>query len=323
MSDQNNAWKPIKLNANPKLIIRIAIILAVIAVLSTSVYQVDQTERGVVTRFGKYIKTTEPGLQFKLPFGIENAYKVPTEIVQTEEFGFKTVQAGVSNQYINNINSVSTMLTGDLNIVDVEWIIQYRIVDPVAWLFNVQERQQTIRDISQSVVNTLVGDRAIFDVMQSERASIETIALTTMNETFTQYGLGIRVSEVKLQNIVPPSQVQSAFEDVNKATQDMDRLINEGKEAYNKEIPRLRGEAEQQVLIAEGYATERVNRAEGDVARFNAVYSEYVNAPTVTRDRLYLEAMETIFNSEKVNALIDKNLENVLPIKNLTQGGAQ
>ena len=260
-----------------------------------------------------------PGLQYKIPL-IDKKFIVPgNKVVQTEQFGFKTTKSGSVNQYQNNITRESTMLTGDLNIVDVEWIIQYRIVDPRAWLFTVQEKDQTIRDISRSVINTLVGDRAILDVMSSERSNIENLAVSMMNEQFSQLGLGINVFAVKLQNIVPPEGVQDAFEDVNKAIQDMNRFINEGKESYNSEIPKAKGEADRQIQVADGYAAERVNKAKGDVARFNSVYEEYRKAPAVTRERLYLETMEEIFASgaEKNPALIDSGLDNVLPFKNL------
>ena len=211
------------------------------------------------------------------------------------------------------------MLTGDLNIIDVEWIIQYRIVNPRQWLFSVQEKKQTIRDISRSVINSLVGDRAILEIMSSERSNIENLAVEMMNAQFDHLGMGIDVFAVKLQNIVPPEGVQDAFEDVNKAIQDMNRFINEGKESYNAEIPRAQGEADRQIQIAEGYASERVNRALGDVARFNAVYEEYRRAPAITRERLYLETMEEIFGSgEKPQTLIDSELDNILPVKNLT-----
>ena len=208
------------------------------------------------------------------------------------------------------------MLTGDLNIVDVEWIIQYRIVNPKQWLFGVYEKEQTIRDISRSVINTLVGDRAILDVMGSERTSIQNLALDMMNENFDSLGVGITVIAVQLQNVIPPAGVQEAFEDVNKASQDMNRLINEGKEAYNAEIPKAQGEADRLVQIAEGYAAERVNMAKGDVARFNAVYEEYKRSPKVTKERMYLETMDEIFGSEKKPELIDGKLENLVPVKN-------
>ena len=306
----------------------IAIALAAIAFiifLSTSFFIVDQTERAVVTTFGKFTKIAEPGMHYKIPFGIQKSYSVKTEVVQTEQFGFRTDKAGVVTQYSEQkFPEESTMLTGDLNIVDVEWIIQYRIVDPKAWLFNTIDRQKTIRDISQSVLNLLVGDRTILGVMGPERTAIQESAVQMMNDTFSSYGLGIKVTQVQLQNIVPPKGVQEAFEDVNKAIQDMNRLINEGKEAYNAEIPKAKGEADRLVEVAQGYATERVNKASGDVARFNSVYDEYRKAPDVTRQRLYYEMMEEVFKGEKGVELIDKRFTNFLPLKNLdAKGGVQ
>ncbi|MBR6215153.1 MAG: FtsH protease activity modulator HflK [Spirochaetaceae bacterium] len=309
--------KPKKSKFGASTLVFAVIIVLVLALAGTTMFKVDDTEQAVITRFGKYYKTVGAGLHLKAPFGIDRSYNVPIKVVQTEQFGFQTIKAGQVNQYKNGITKESTMLTGDLNIVDVEWSIQYRIVDPVAWLFNVQERKQTIRDISQSVINTLVGDRA-FDTMESERSAIQTSALELMNENFKQLGLGINVILVQLQNIVPPEGVQQAFEDVNKAIQDKNRFINEGKEVYNAEIPRAQGEANQHVLVAEGYASERINRAQGDVARFNAVYEEYRKSPKVTRERLYLEAMESVFSEQQNSTLIDSKLDNMLPIKNLT-----
>lgn len=306
-----------KRHINPSVVLKVLIPAAILIAGLGCFFVVDETEQAVITRFGKYERTTGPGLQFKLPFGIDKNYNVPVKVVQTEQFGFKTVKSGRDNEYRNNIVSESTMLTGDLNIVDVEWIIQYRIVEPKQWLFGVLEKRQTIRDISHSVINTLVGDRAILDIMSSERSAIENIALENMNTNFKQLGLGINVIAVKLQNIVPPSGVQDAFEDVNKAIQDMNRFINEGKEAYNSEIPKAQGEAAKQLQVAEGYAAERVNRAKGDVARFNSVYDEYRRAPKVTRERIYLETMEEIFGADTKPVLIDGRLDNVLPIKTL------
>lgn len=303
----------------PSTIITILIAAFIVILGLSSIFVVDQAEQAVITRFGKYYSSLGPGLHAKLPFGIDKKYIVPgNKVVQTEQFGFKTTKSGVTNQYQNNISKESTMLTGDLNIVDVEWIIQYKIVDPQKWLFTVEERQQTIRDISRSVINTLVGDRAILDIMGSERSNIENLAVNMMNEQFSKLGLGISVMTVKLQNIVPPKGVQDAFEDVNKAIQDMNRFINEGKESYNSEIPKAKGEAQQQLQIAEGYASERVNMARGDVARFNSVYEEYRKSPVVTRERLYLETMEELFSGkENKSNLIDSELENVIPFKNL------
>lgn len=306
-----------KHHVGPKLLTTIIILVLVVVAGFTSFYVVDETEEAVITRLGKYTMTTGPGLHWKIPFGIERNYNVPVKVVQTEQFGFKTVKAGRNNEYKNNISSESTMLTGDLNIVNVEWIIQYKIENPKQWLFGVYEKENTIRDISRSVINTLVGDRAILDVMGKERSAIEELGLEQMNENFDQLGLGINVTAVKLQNIVPPEGVQEAYEDVNKATQDMNRFINEGQEAYNAEIPKAQGEADKQIQEAEGYATERVNKAKGDVARYNSVYEEYKKSPEVTKERIYLETMDEIFGGETKPELIDGQLENLVPIKNL------
>jgi membrane protease subunit HflK len=216
----------------------------------------------------------------------------------------------------SGVTGISTMLTGDLNMVDVEWIIQYRIVDPVAWTFNVNEKTQTILDVSQSAINMLVGDRAIMDIMGFERSRIQVLGADYMNETFKSYGLGISVIAVQLQNTDPPMAVQEAFDDVNKAIQDRNRLINEGQQAYNELIPRTRGEADRMIQIAEGYAAERKNRATGDVARFNAVYEEYRRSPDVTRQRLYYEMIEDVFRDDNTT-LIDRNLSNFIPFRDL------
>jgi len=294
--------------------------IVVFILLVTSVYIVDQAEEAVITRLGKYRNTKGPGLQFKLPFGIDRNYTVNVKAVQTAQFGFTTLKSGVSSTYSSKTKE-STMLTGDLNIVEVEWIIQYRIVDSKAWVFNVMEREQTISDVSRSVINMLVGDRAIMDIMSPERSTIEVSGAELMNETFKSYGLGINVIAVKLQNIDPPSGVREAFDDVNKAIQDMNRLINEGMQVYNEEIPKAKGEAERVVLVAQGYAAERVNRAGGDVARFNSVLDEYRRSPEVTRQRLYYEMVEEVFKDADGMTIIDRNLDNFLPMLNVGTGG--
>jgi membrane protease subunit HflK len=211
-----------------------------------------------------------------------------------------------------------------LNIIEVEWIIQYRITDPRAWVFNVQERTETIRDVSRSVINQLAGDRGIMDIMGGPgRNAIEADGVRLMNELFAGYGLGIEVIAVKLQNIDPPAGVQEAFDDVNKAQQDMNRLINEGQQAYNAEIPRARGEADRLLQVAQGYAAERVNRAKGDVDHFNAVYEEYRDAPEVTRQRLYYEMIEGVFGKKDSAVVIDRNLSNIIPLGKASVGGGQ
>ncbi|GHV87299.1 HflK protein [Spirochaetia bacterium] len=301
---------------SPGALILIAAGIVLISLLGTSVYIVDQTEEAVVTRFGRYVNTQGPGLHFKLPFGIDRQYTVNVKTVQTEQFGFSTLRSGVSSTYTGNIKE-STMLTGDLNIVEVEWIIQYRVVDPKAWTFNVLNPVNTIHDVSRSIINTLVGDRAIMDIMGPERSAIEAAGTEMMNETFRGYNLGIDVIAVKLQNIDPPAGVQAAFDDVNKAIQDMNRLDNEGLQVYNEEIPKTKGQAAQQIQIAQGYATERVNRANGEAARFNSVYEEYRRAPEITRQRLYYEMIEEAFGEDEGTVVIDRNFDNFLPLRDI------
>ncbi len=319
-----NARAGLPVKVSPALVLLVLAAIALLIVFSTSFIVVDQTERAVITTFGKFTRVADPGLAFKWPFGIQRAYHVKTEVVQAEQFGFRTDKAGVVTQYSpKEYPEESTMLTGDLNIISVEWIIQYRITDPKAWLFNVSDRTKTIRDISQSVVNLLVGDRTILGVIGPERTAIQETAVQMMNEKFTEFGLGIRVTQVQLQNIVPPKGVQDAFEDVNKAIQDMNRLVNEGKESYNSEIPKAKGQAEQITEIAQGYASERVNKAKGDVARFDSVYAEYRKAPEVTKQRLYYEMIEDVFKGDKNVDLIDKRFTNFLPLKNLDSSSSK
>lgn len=310
-------------NISPKLVIWIIVAVVLVMLVLSSFFVVDQTEQAVVLRLGKYNRTVGPGLQTKIPLGIEASYNVPTQVVQTMTFGYRS-NSNSSPLFGNtDYTNESLMLTGDLNIIDVQWIVQYKIEDPVKWMFNVESRETTLRDISQSVMNKLVGDLPILSVMTSERTRIEVEAQDNMQKVFDNYGLGVKIVTVKLQNIVPPiGEVQDAFEDVNKAIQDMNRLINEGKQNYNRIIPSARGEANQIIQIAEGYASERVNQATGDVARFNSVREVYEKSKNITRTRLYIEAMESIINptSEGSVTLVDKNLANFLPIQMLEGG---
>lgn len=315
-------FKMPEIKLNPKVIITILVIIIVGSIGVSTFYKVDQTSQAVILRLGKFNRITGAGLHVKIPFGIEKSFIVPTQVIQTMSFGFRPDDA---RDYIQE----SVMLTGDLNIVDVEWIIQYTIPEPQKWLFDVEDKAKTIRDISQSIINMLVGDRKIFDVIGKERIAIETEGKNLINLKLKSYNLGINVTTVKLRNIVPPiGAVQDSFEDVNKAQQDMSRLINEGKEAYNKEIPKAKGEAERIIQEAMGYAAERVNKAEGDVARFNLVYDEYKVSRDVTRTRLYIEMIEDVFKGQDNTDLIDKSLRNFVPFKALsgntaTAGGTQ
>ncbi len=325
MSERDVTPPKLPFSLKPRTIIVILVVVVVIAVATSSFFVVDQTERGVVLLLGRYNRTAEPGLHFKLPFGIEQNYNVVTERLQSQEFGYTTLEAGVTSRTQRASNPDEyRMLTGDLNIIDIQWNIQYRIVDPQAWLFNVEDQQKTIRDISRSVINALIGDRGISDILiGSGREEIQVLARDRLNELFRTYGLGINVTAVNPQNWEPPTgRVQTAFEDVNRAIQDMNRLINEGRQEYNQAIPRARGEAQRLVQVARGYASERVNRAEGDVARFQQVLQEYQAEPGTTRTRLYVEMMEDVFEGADDVELIDRNLQNFIPLLNLQRDGA-
>ena len=323
MSERDVSPGKLPFSLNPRTLTIILIVVLLLIGATSSFFVVDQTERGVVLLLGRYTRTAAPGLHFKMPFGIEQNYNVVTERIQSQEFGYRTLQAGVTStvQRSTDLDEVR-MLTGDLNIIDVTWNIQYRIVDPRAWLFNVENQEKTIRDLSRSVLNALIGDRGISDILiGSGREEIQVAARDRMNRIFESYGLGINVTAVNPQNWEPPAgRVQTAFEDVNKAIQDMNRLINEGRQEYNTAIPRARGEAQRLVQVARGYAAERVNEAAGDVARFNSVLTEYRAEPRTTRTRLYLEMIEGVFADETGVDLIDRSLQNFIPLLNL--GGA-
>ncbi len=326
MADDIIDLQALQNKVNPKLIFTIIVIIIVLIVGYTSFYIVDQQEEAVVLQFGQYNRTEGPGLHFKLPFGIEKNFNVPTQRNLKEEFGYRTETPGVKSTFSSaDYSTESVMLTGDLNIADVTWIIQYKIKDAKAWLFNVEDQNKIIRDISQSVINMLVGDLAVFDVVTTERSRIEDKGKVLMNEFFGRYNMGVNVETVKLQKTMyPQGAVQDAFEDVNKAIQDRIRLINEGKEAYNQSIPKARGEAERTIREAEGYAMEKVNVAKGDVARFLAVYGEYKKNPKITRTRLYYEMFEDLFEKAEGTELIDKQLKNFIPFKSMNnekQGG--
>ena len=311
----------------PKFLIIGILLIVVILTLSTGFFVVDQTEQAVILRFGKYLKTVGPGLQFKIPFGVDKSYSVETQTVQTMSFGYRATTAGNTSGSSTKYNYSkymveSTMLTGDLNIVDIQWIVQYRIDDPYKWLFKLNNPSQTISDLSRSVMNQLVGDLPILSIMTSERTSMEVEAQDKLQAALDSYDMGVKIVTVKLQDIVPPAgDVQDAFEDVNKAIQDMNKYINEGKENYNRIIPAAEGEASKVIQEAQGYASERVNTATGDVARFRSVLEEYEKSPDITARRLYIETMEDVLAAGGNLTVIDRNLENFLPLMNLTKEG--
>ena len=300
----------------------VAIVLAAI-VLWSSFYQIEPEEAGVVVRFGRHVRTTDPGLRLKIPL-IEGVIKVPVQRQLKQELGFRTVEAGVRSQFDETtIQGESLMLTGDLNVAVVEWIVQYRVSDPYLFLFKVRNLEETFRSMNEAVMREVVGDRTITEVLTVGRQEIETTAGLKLQELCNQYETGITVAQVVLQDVNPPDAVKPSWDEVNQAQQQRDRLINEARAEYNKVIPRSSGEAEQTILAAEGYALDRVNRSQGDATRFKAVHEAYRLAPEVTRQRMYLETMERVLPRVGGKIFLDKDAQGLLPLMPLnTLGGA-
>ena len=305
-------FKPPRLAPRPILIGLGAILVLVF--LFGSVYQIEPEEAGVVIRLGRYVRTTDPGLRFKFPF-LEQVTKVPVERQLKQEFGFRTQVAGVQSTFLTaGLEDESLMLTGDLNVAVVEWIVQYRVADPYDYLFRVRNVEETFRDMNEAVVRAVVGDRTVTEVLTIGRQDIEVTAQVALQELCDQYQNGIRIEQVVLQDVNPPDPVKPSWDEVNQAQQQRDRLINEALTDYNAVIPRARGEAEQTILQAEGYALNRVNRSEGDAARFMAVYEEYQQAPEVTRRRMYLETMSAMMARVPNKVILDSDAQGILPL---------
>ncbi len=292
--------------------------------LFSSFFTVDTEEAGVILRFGKYNRTVDPGLRFKLPLGIESVYKIPVRRQLKEEFGFRTVSARVRTQYSQrNYSDESLMLTGDLNAAEVEWIVQYRIRDAYKFLFRVRNAQKTFRDMNEAVIREIVGDRTINEVLTIGRQEISTTSKVELQKLCNQYELGLQVEQVVLQDVNPPDQVKASFNEVNEAQQEREKLINQARSEYNQVIPKARGEAQRKIEAANGYAKERVNLAEGETARFNSIFSEYRKAPEVTRQRIYLETMNKVFQKAGKKIIMDQKAKNILPLLNLNDGGTK
>jgi membrane protease subunit HflK len=304
----------------------IILLLVVLVYLGSSAfYTVAVDEVGVVQRFGKYVRTVEPGLHFKLPRGIEKVTKVRVRFVYKEEFGFRTLQAGVRTQYAAGqaYDSESLMLTGDLNVAGVPWIVQFRIKDPYKYLFKVHNVRSTLRDLSESTMRLVVGDRSINEVI-SKREEIADQARGLLQKDLDEAETGINVVTIEMKKTNVPAPVQPSFNEVNQATQEKERTIYQAREEYNKAIPAAKGNAEKTIKAAEGYALDRVNRAEGDASRFVAQYKEYAKARDVTRRRLYLESLKDLFPKLGQKYIIDADQKNLLPLLNLgKEGGAQ
>lgn len=291
----------------------------------TAAYTVASDSVGLVQRFGRHAKQVEPGLHFKWPWGIDQVIILPVKRQLKLEFGFGTSGATNRNQSRNDFQEQSQMVTGDLNAALVEWVIQYRIDEPVKYLFDVRNPAETLRDVSESVMREVVGDRTVDEVITIGRQEIENEALLKMQELTGKYSLGVSIDQVQLKNINPPRPVQESFNEVNQAQQEKERLINEARREYNSVVPLAEGEKDQRIRAADGYRLKRINEAEGDVSRFNSVLTEYVKAPEVTRRRIYIETLQDVLPKLDSKLIVDEKSQQILPLMHLDSikpGGA-
>jgi len=290
-------------------------------------YQIEPEEVGLVTRFGKYINTVQPGPHLRMPFGIDRVIKLPVQRQLKQEFGFRTQTPGVRSEYDETNDESkreSRMLTGDLNVANVEWIIQYKIRDPKRFVFRVRNVENTLRDISEAAMRRVVGDHSVTEVLTFGRETIQSQAKQALQELCERYETGIEIEQLVLQDVNPPEQVRDSFNEVNQAIQERERMVNQAWAKYNSVIPETQGKALQTLQNAEGYATERVNRAKGDAQRFLALQTEYAKAPAVTRTRIYLETMSKIIPEARERVVVDSQLKGLLPVLSLSgqnQGG--
>lgn len=313
---------PGNFSINPVKILFGVIALVVAVGLFSSFYQVPANSVAIVQRFGKYLDTTEPGLHFKLPFGIDEVTTVETRRQLKLEFGYGSRGALNEYQYNQDFDDMElekNMVTGDLNAAVVEWVVQFHISDARAYVFNFLEPQATMRDLSESVMREVVGDRTIDEVLTVGRQEMEVKALERLQLIASTLDMGVHVDQVQLGNVNPPSEVKDSFDEVNRAQQQREAAINAANGEYNRVIPEARGKAEQSISQSEGYATERVNRAEGDATRFTAMLTEYKKAPEVTKKRIYLETLTAILPTIPGKIIIDDKVPQFLPMMQLQQ----
>jgi len=302
-----------------KLLRLLGLGVLVLLLLFGSIYQIKPEEIGVILRFGRFVRTAEPGLHIKLPLGIEKLTRVPVQRQLKLEFGYRTVRPGVKSEYYSNeeTRKESLMLTGDLNVVVAEWIVQYKIKDPYKFLFKVRDPIQTFRAMTEAMVRQVVGDASVDEVITFGRADLAAEAMAGLQKLVDTYELGVEVNQLIFQDVNPPDPVKPSFNEVNQALQEKERKINEAWAEYNQEIPRAQGEAEQMIRAAEGYAAERVNKAQGDAARFISIYREYAKAPVVTRKRLYLETLNEVLSKIEKKIVVDEAQKNLVPLLGL------
>ncbi len=310
---------------SPAALRTLGIVVLVVFVLATGYYQVEPDEVAVIQRFGAYQRTTEPGPHLKIPLGIETVTKVPVQRQLKMEFGFRTVRSAAQSEFAPDTAETigeAVMLTGDLNVAVVEWIVQYRIREPREYLFHVRDVPETFRYMSEASMRQVVGDHSVDEVLTIGREEVALEAKEELQRLCDLYGIGIEVQQLVLQDVNPPDPVKPSFNEVNQAIQEKERAINDAWAEYNKAVPKAKGEAEQAVRAAEGYALERVNNAQGDAKRFDALYEEYRKAPAVTRKRMYLESMGRLLPKIGKKVVLDDKAKSILPLLQL-DGGRQ
>ncbi|MFH1777966.1 MAG: FtsH protease activity modulator HflK [Candidatus Omnitrophota bacterium] len=313
----NNYYNYLR-NIIPFVIIGIVMLIA----FSGIIYSIGPDEVGVLIRFGKYSATTEPGLHMKLPFGIDRVIPVKIKRILKEEFGLRTLKAGVKTEYSQqSYLDESQMLTGDLNTLDVRWIVQFRINDPVKLLFSTRDPRDNVRDMSEVVMRRFVGDYKVDEVLTTKREEVDAMVQVELQKILDSYNTGIQIVTVKLLDVNPPDEVKPAFNEVNEAKQEKERVINQAWEAYNKAIPQAKGEAERAIRQAEGYALDKINRARGEAERFTTVLAEYKKSPEITKKRLYLETMMQVLPRAKQKYITDPKQSSILPLLDIGREG--
>jgi membrane protease subunit HflK len=303
-----------------KIILAIPVAVIVLFGIFSSFFTVSPEAVAVVQRFGKFTYVAEPGLHFKIPFGVDTATVVPIRRQLKLEFGFTTPGSTNPDQRSTEPEKERDMVTGDLNAANVEWILQYTISDAKNYLFHVRNPGSTLRDLTEGVMCEVVGDRTVDEVLTIGRTEIETESLVRLQKILQVLDMGIRADQIQLKDVHPPAPVQRSFDEVNRAQQEREQMINEANGEYNRVIPKARGLAEQRISGAEGFALQRVNEARGDVTRFEQLLAQYDKAPAVTRQRLYLETMKEVLPRLGGKIILDQDAKQFLPLMNLNQG---
>jgi len=314
MEYSNTVWERLPEPKLPVSLPFLALIFFVLIGLWSSFFTIPAESEGIVLRFGKYINKVPPGLHFKIPFGVDKIVEVPTQRQQKLEFGFFTPGYSNPDQIGDEPELEKSMVTGDLNSALVEWIVQYRITEPEKYLFDVRDPGLTLRDLSEAMMREVVGDRTVDEIITIGRQEIEDRVLLRMRELAKRYQLGVTINQVQLKNVNPPLPVQSSFNEVNRAQQDRENMINIANGEYNKAVPRARGEADQRIQAAEGYRFKRINEAEGDANAFTSVLEQYIKAPSVTRTRIYLETLGQVLPQARQQIIVDDTVQQILPM---------